>query len=65
MFEDGELGGEPEIAAFSELYSLNVTIYDAMTSSIPYLTAENEKANYTVHLLMINNNHFNTLKCKK
>ena len=32
-----------------------------MTSSIPYLTAENEKANNIVHLLMVNNNHFNTL----
>ena len=35
-----------------------------MTSSIPYLTAENEKANHIVHLLMVNNNHFNTLNVK-
>ena len=32
-----------------------------MTGSIPYLTTEKEKTNHTVHLLMVNNNHFNTL----
>ena len=64
MLEDGEWGGEPEIVAFSELYNVNVTVYDAMTSSIPYFTAENVKANHTVHLLMVINNHFNTLNVK-
>ena len=39
MLEDGEWGDEPEIVVFSELYNVNVTIYDAMISSIPYLTA--------------------------
>ena len=57
-------GGEPEIVAFSELFNVNVTVYDAMTSSIPFLTAENVKAKHTVHLLMVNNNHFNTLNVK-
>ena len=58
MLEDGEWGDEPEIVVFfSEIYNVNVTVYDAMTSSIPYRTAKNEKANHTVHLLMVNNNH--------
>ena len=35
-----------------------------MTSSIPYLTAEINKSNHTVHLLIINNNHFNALNVK-
>ena len=64
MLEDDEWGGEPEIIAFSELYNVNVTVYDAITSSIPYLTAENVKAYHIVHLLMVNNNHFNTLNVK-
>ena len=61
MLEDGEWGGEPEIVAFSELYNVNITVYDAMISSIPYLATENEKANHTVYILIVNNNHFNTL----
>ena len=64
MLKDGEWGGEPETVAFSELYNVNVTVYDAVTSSIYCLTSENEKANHTVHLLMVNNNHFNTLNIK-
>ena len=64
MLEDWEWAGEHEIVTFSYLYNVNVTVYDAMTSSISYLTAENEKANHTIHLLMINNNHFNTLNVK-
>ena len=64
MLEDGEWGGEPEIVAFSELYNVNVTVYDAMTSSIPYLIAENQRATHTVYVLMINNDHFNTLIAK-
>ena len=35
MLEDGEWGGEPEIVAFSELYNVNIHVFDAMTS--PYL----------------------------
>ena len=64
MLEDWEWAGEHEIVTFSYLYNVNVTVYDAMTSSISYLTAENEKANHTVHLLMVNFNHFNTLNVK-
>ena len=45
MVEDGEWGDEHEIVTFSEQYNANVTVYDAMTSSIPYLTVKNEKAN--------------------
>ena len=36
MLGDGEWEREPEIVVFSELYNVNVTVYDAMTSSIPY-----------------------------
>ena len=43
MLEDGECGDEPEIVVFLELYYVNVTVYDAMTSSIPYLTVEMNK----------------------
>ena len=57
MLEDGECGGEPKIVAFSELYNVNVTVYDAMTSSIPYLIAENQRETHTVYALMINNDH--------
>ena len=64
MMEDGEWGGEPEIVAFSEVYSVNIIVYDAMSCSTPYLIAENESATHTVYLLIINNNHFNTLKVK-
>ena len=35
-----------------------------MSCSIPYLIAENENATHIVYLLIINNNHFNTLKAK-
>ena len=33
-------------------------------AKISYLTAENKKANHTVHSLMVNKNHFNTLNVK-
>ena len=64
MLEDGEWGGEPEIVAFSELYNVNVTVYDAMKSSIPYLIAENQRTTHKVYVLIINNDHFNTLTAK-
>ena len=35
-----------------------------MASSIPYLIAENQWATHTVYVLMINNDHFNTLTAK-
>ena len=34
MLEDGEWGGELEIVAFSELYNVNIHVFDAMTSPI-------------------------------
>ena len=58
------MGGEPKIVAFSELYNVNVTVYDAMTSSILYLIVENQRAAHTVYVLVINNDHFNTLTAK-
>ena len=64
MLEDGEWGGEPEIVVFSELYNVNVTVYDAMTSSIPYLIAKNQRATHRAYVLIINNYHFNTLTAK-
>ena len=60
MIKDGEWG-EPEIAVFSELYCVNIYVYDAMTSPILYLVVKNPIDNHSVHLLLINNNHFNTL----
>ena len=62
--KDYEWDGEPEIVALSKVYSLNIFVYDAMSCSTPYLTAENENATESVYLPMINNNHFNTLKVK-
>ena len=41
--EDGEWGGEPEIFAFSEVYNVNIIVYNAMSYSTPYFIAENEK----------------------
>ena len=35
-----------------------------MTSPVLYLVAENPAANHSVHLLLTNNNHFDTLKQK-
>ena len=64
MLEDEELELEPEIVAFSELYNVNVTVYDAITSPISYLIEENQRATHTVYALMINNDHFNTLTAK-
>ena len=64
MMEDGEWGGESENVAFSEVYSVNIIVYDAMSCSTTYLIAENENATHIVYLLMIKNNHFNTLKVK-
>ena len=64
MLDDGEWGGEPEIVAFLELYCVNIYVYDAMTSPVLYLVAENPAANHSVHLLLTNNNHFDTLKPK-
>ena len=61
MLEDGEWGGEPEIVAFSELYNVNIHVFDAMTSPIPYLIAENNTFTHTIYLLLINNNHFDLL----
>ena len=58
------MGGEPEIVAFSEMYSLNIIIYDTMSCSTPYLITENENATHIIYLIMINNNHFNTFKVK-
>ena len=56
--------GEPEIAEFSELYWVNIYVYDAITRPVPYLVAENSADNHSVHLLLTNNNHFDTLKPK-
>ena len=64
MLEDAEWGGEPEIVAFSELYNVNVTAYEAIISSISYLIAESQRATHTVYVLNINNDHFNTLTAK-
>ena len=61
MLEDGEWDGEPEIVTFYELYCVNIYVYDAMTSPVPYLAAENPAANHSVHLLLTDNNHFDTL----
>ena len=58
MIEDYEWGEESEIVAFSELYCVNIYVYDTMTSPVPYLVAENSDANYSVYLLLTNNNHF-------
>ena len=64
MLEDEEWRGKPDIVAFAELYNFNFIFYDAMTCSIPYVTAENERANHTVYILIINPSHFNTLNIK-
>ena len=64
MLDDGEWGGEPEIVAFLELYCVNIYVYDTMTNPVLYLVAENLAANNSVHLLLANNNHFDTLKPK-
>ena len=61
MLEDGEWGGEPEIVAFSELYNVNIHVFDAMTSSTPYFIAENNSFTHTIYLLLTNNNHFDLL----
>ena len=61
MLEDGEWGGEPEIVAFSELYNINIHVFDAMTSPIPYLIFENNTFTHTIYLLLTNNNHFDLL----
>ena len=63
MLEDVEWVGEPEIVSFSELYCVCVYIYIyyVMTCHEPYLVAENPAANHSVHLLLTNNNHFETL----
>ena len=63
MLEDGKWG-KPEIVAFSELNFSNIYIYDAMTSPVPNLVAENLAINHSVHLLLTNNNHFDTLISK-
>ena len=52
MLEDGEWGDKAEIVLFSMLYNVKITVYDVMTSSILYLTAEHEKANHIVHSLI-------------
>ena len=61
MLEDGEWGGEPEIVAFSELYNVNIHIFYAMASPIPYFIAENNTFTHTIYLLLTNNNHFDLL----
>ena len=55
------MDGEPKIEAFSELYCVDIYAYHATTISVPYLVAENPTANYSVHLLLTNNNYFETL----
>ena len=58
------VGGEPDIAAFSEMYSVNIIVYYAMSCSTTYFIAENENATHTIYFLIIHNNHFNTLRVK-
>ena len=55
------MSGEYEIITFSELYCVNIYVYDAITSPGSYLVAENPAANRSVHLLLTNSNHFETL----
>ena len=61
MLEDGEWGGEPEIVEFSELYNVNIHVFDAMASSNSYLIAENNTFTHTIYLLLTNNNLFDLL----
>ena len=65
MLEDEEWRGEPEIVAFYELWIVNFHLFDAITSSIPYLIAENYAFSQTIYLLKINNNHFDLLLIKR
>ena len=49
MHEDDEWDGEPKIVAFSELYCVNIYVYDAKTDCVPNLVAEIPVANHSVH----------------
>ena len=53
MLEDGEWGGEPEIVAFSELYDVNIHVFDAMTSPIPYLISENNIFTHKIYIFTV------------
>ena len=59
--EGGEWGSETEIVAFSELYDVNIHVFDLMTSPTPYLIAENNTFTHTIYLLLTNNYHFDLL----
>ena len=62
--EEGEWGDEPEIVAFSELYVINVHVYDSMISSTHYLVDNNDTFTRTIYFLLTNNNHFDLLRVK-
>ena len=64
MLDDGKWDGEPEIVAFSELYCINIYVYDADTNPVLYWVSENPTTNHSVHFFLTNNNHFDTLKPK-
>ena len=49
MLEDGELGYEPEIVAFYELCNVNIHVFNPITSSTPYLIADNDSFSHTIY----------------
>ena len=58
--------GESEIIAFSEVI-VQILSFMMQCPAKPhtlYFIAENDNANDTVYLLIINNNHFNILRLK-
>ena len=43
---------------------VNIYVYDAMINPVPYLVSENPAVNHSVHELLTNNYHFETLILK-
>ena len=49
---------------FSEVEGVNIIVYDYISYSTSYLIAENDNATHIIYLLVVNNNHVNTLRVK-
>ena len=60
MMKEGEWGGHSEIVAFSEIYSLQIHIFDSIASQEPITRVVTTDGNYTISILF-SGHHYDCL----
>ena len=60
MMMEGEWGGHSEIVAFSEIYSVQIHIFDSIASQEPITRVVTADGNYTISILF-SGDHYDCL----